>query len=267
MPGHGVDVATRDRSGERVGGAERGSTLSTRGAHERQERLGRARRPRRRRARLPERAPRGGCSRWYAAAWYAARCAGATRNGRMPSDTASRSTVGGPVDRAPRAGKPRRPRPRPTATTAAGGARRSRTSGRSSSQLVELVERAGAGEVHDQRAGLEARAPARPRCRRWRRRAWRRPPGRRRARRRRRRRASAPRRRRGAAVDAASRASAGDRRRPSSRARPAPTASVGAGATRDPRGRTPAGACAVQRCTSSFQPLVGVPDYSGTPQR
>ena len=97
-----------------------------------------------------------------AAAWYAGTLrSAATRNGRMPSDTARRSTVGGPVDRAPRAGETRDTRARPTAATAAGAARRSRRRAARRCSLSSSSSGQAPERWTTSAPGSQARAPAR----------------------------------------------------------------------------------------------------------
>ena len=188
-----------------------------------------------------------------------------TRNGRMPSETARRSTVGRPVDRAPRARAAGRRRARATATTAAGAATRPRRrdaprAACASSSSVHAPERwttsapgsqarrergrgvgdRGVGRRDDHEVGVA----------------------------RRRRRPSRPARRargRAAVLDGASGArpaTATTRPPAGGRARPRSWSRRGPGPTR-------ANArCVVDRAqshsTSSFQPRCGVPDYSGS---
>ena len=99
-------------------------------------------------------------TRWLdatvAAAWYATRSASFTRNGRMPSETASRSTSSGPST------AHHEPGSRATPISGDGNdcngwSDPTSTSGRATAQLVQLVERAHAGAVDHERAGAQAR--------------------------------------------------------------------------------------------------------------
>ena len=256
---HGVDVAARHRSGER--GGRRRARRRCRPSPGRAAGTPRAaRRRRRRRATAwPEQRDEVVATRCVAAAWYRTRSPGATRNGRMPSDTARRSTVG-------RARRPRTTSPGAAASadlgrrqaTAAGGASRPRRRGGptrslSSSSSGHAPERwttsaparrprrergggvgdrgvgrgddhevgvaAGVGHLRDRSAHRAASAAAR--------------------------------------ADGASDAAPGDRDRRATRARPSAAATRRPGATRDPRGRAPA--ASTVPCTSDFLALRSSP--------
>ena len=236
MAAHGVDVATRHRAGERGFGSEgldvleRARTSGSNAA-----------------AGTPAAsASRAACpssaTRWLdatvAAAWYATRSASFTRNGRMPSETASRSTSSGPST------AHHEPGSRATPISADGNdcngwSDPTSTSGRATAQLVQLVQRAHAGAVDHQRAGARGSARPRTRHRRWRRRGWRSARGRRpapaTAERRVRGRRAAPRR----GAPRATRARARPPRPASSHGRPS-RAPAWSRRGRAPRGRTPA---------------------------
>ena len=171
MPGDGVDVATRDGPGEcgcrRRASRRSRSTARTSGSSA----SGGTPAASATRAAWPSSA-----TRWFdaivAAAWYAAR-----RSASAPGTAAAerhREALddGGTVDRAPRAGQPgdaevgRRQRLQ----------RMERTDldvGPGDAQLVELVERACAGEVDDERAGAQGRRQCGGGVGDLRRRAWR----------------------------------------------------------------------------------------------
>ena len=133
------------------------------GAHEREQRLGRHAGRVGERCGLPEqrdevvrRDRRGRVVR-------GAPVGGALGTAACPSDTARRSTDGGPVDRAPRAGEARDTPSSGDGSDCSGWSEPTSTSGRAARELVELVERACAGEVDARARPARGPAPVRPR--------------------------------------------------------------------------------------------------------